>query len=172
LVTRIETISKGVINLERIGRADLSDSQLSKYRLYRDDILFSHINSPIHVGKTAIFEIDNEVYHGVNLLLFRTIEEVDPKFLRYFLVYLYSSGFWRTIAKQSVNQASVNQKDVSSVPFSYPPYEKQREIAKKLDNLFNEIEMLKVQIYKRKDHADALRQSLLSSAFTHEKVVA
>jgi restriction endonuclease S subunit len=142
LVTRIETISKGVINLERIGRADLTEKDLSKYRMKENDILFSHINSPIHVGKTALFDIDEEVYHGVNLLRIRTIKEIEPKFLRYFLLLLYLSGFWRTVAKQSVNQASVNQKDISSVPFSYPPLEKQREIVKRLDGAFAEIELL------------------------------
>ena len=59
LVTRIETISKSKVNLERIGRATLSEKELQKYRLQRNDILFSHINSPIHVGKTALFDLDD-----------------------------------------------------------------------------------------------------------------
>ena len=141
LITRIETISKGVVDLERIGRADLNEKELSKYRLTKNDILFSHINSPIHVGKTALFDTKEEVYHGVNLLRIRTIKDVDPKFLRYFLLFLYTSGFWRTIAKQSVNQASVNQKDISAVPFSYPSIDRQREIVEKLDSAFAEIEL-------------------------------
>lgn len=142
LVTRIETISKGVFDLERIGRADLTEKDLTKYRMRKDDILFSHINSPIHVGKTALFDLDEEIYHGVNLLRIRTIKEVEPKFLRYFLLLIFMSGFWRTVAKQSVNQASVNQKDISAVPFSYPSVERQREIVKKLDTAFAEIDLL------------------------------
>jgi type I restriction enzyme S subunit len=167
LITRIETISKGVVNLERIGRADLNEKELSKYRLTQNDILFSHINSPIHVGKTALFEIDEEVYHGVNLLRIRTIDDVDPKFLRYFLLQLYTSGFWRTVAKQSVNQASVNQKDISAVPFSYPSLELQREIVEKLDSTFSEIDLIEGNLGISDEKTTQLLQSLLNASFAH-----
>ncbi len=166
LITRIETISKGVVNLERIGRADLNEKELSKYRLSQNDILFSHINSPIHVGKTALFEIDEEVYHGVNLLRIKTKDHVDPKFLRYFFLQLYSSGFWRTVAKQSVNQASVNQRDIRAIPFSYPSLEKQREIVDKLDSAFSEIDLLERNLGLSDEKANQLLQSLLSSEYS------
>ena len=161
LVTRIETISKGVFDLERIGRADLTEKDLTKYRMKKDDILFSHINSPIHVGKTALFDLDEEIYHGVNLLRIRTIKEVEPKFLRNFLLLLYTSGFWRTVAKQSVNQASVNQKDISAVPFSYPPIEKQREIVKDLESTFAEIDLLEGNLAQ----IDLKAEQLVKSVF-------
>ena len=170
LITRIETISKGAVDLERIGRADLNEKELSKYRLAENDILFSHINSPIHVGKTALFDTKAEVYHGVNLLRIRTIKDVNPKFLRYFLLFLYTSGFWRTVAKQSVNQASVNQKDISKVPFSYPSLEKQVEIVEKLDGAFAEIDLLEANLKLSDDRANQLLQSLLSAEYSLEGI--
>ncbi len=166
LITRIETISKGSVDLERIGRADLNEKELSKYRLVENDILFSHINSPIHVGKTALFDTKAEVYHGVNLLRIRTIKDVNPKFLRYFLLFLYTSGFWRTVAKQSVNQASVNQKDISEVPFSYPSLEKQKEIVEKLDGVFAEIELAKTETIRSIQNLSDLSDSKLDEVFT------
>ena len=166
LITRIETISKGVVNLERIGRADLNEKDLSKYRLNKNDILFSHINSPIHVGKTALFDTEQEVYHGVNLLRIRTITGVDSRFLRYFLLHLYTSGFWRTVAKQSVNQASVNQKDISTVPFSYPSLGKQREIVEKLDSAFAEIDLLERNLNLSEEKFNQLLRSLISSEYS------
>jgi restriction endonuclease S subunit len=53
-----------------------------------------------------------------------------------------------------------------------PSLEKQREIVEVLDKVFSEIEYLKVNIKFEKDSAAALRQSLLSSAISEEKVVA
>jgi restriction endonuclease S subunit len=53
-----------------------------------------------------------------------------------------------------------------------PAIEIQREIVEKLDNTFTEIETLKAQIKVGKDYVVALRQSLLSSAFTQEEAVA
>ena len=171
LITRIETISKGSVDLERIGRANLNEKELSKYRLLENDILFSHINSPIHVGKTALFDTNAEVYHGVNLLRIRTIKDVNPKFLRYFLLFLYTSGFWRTVAKQSVNQASVNQKDISEVPFSYPSLEKQKEIVEKLDGVFAGIDLLERNLLLGDEKANRLIQSVLSSEISFDSGV-
>ena len=53
-----------------------------------------------------------------------------------------------------------------------PPIAKQREIVAKLDSVFAEIESLKAQISVEKGYVVALRQSLLSSAFTQEETVA
>ncbi len=68
-ISRIESISLASFDLSRVGYAEISESDKSKFKLIKGDILFSHINSPIHVGKTAIFDADEDVYHGVNLLL-------------------------------------------------------------------------------------------------------
>lgn len=56
-ITRIETISDGSINPDRIGWVEnISEHNLSSsFKLNRGDILFSHINSLEHVGKTAIY---------------------------------------------------------------------------------------------------------------------
>ena len=46
---------------------DLTETEQEKSKLLLGDILFSHINSSIHVGKTAIYEGEEEIYHGINL---------------------------------------------------------------------------------------------------------
>src|ERR1035437_4914365 len=70
-ISRIESISLASFDLSRVGYAEISDNDKIKFKLTKGDILFSHINSPIHVGKTAVFDVDDDVYHGVNLLLMR-----------------------------------------------------------------------------------------------------
>jgi len=80
-VTRIETISTGFVDYERVGYAELPSNIRDKARLYVGDILFSHINSAPHIGKTALVREDEEIYHGINLLLIRPKEDVTPEFL-------------------------------------------------------------------------------------------
>jgi type I restriction enzyme S subunit len=53
-----------------------------------------------------------------------------------------------------------------------PPIEKQKEIVQKLDNALGEIDLLKAQIKIEKEYGVALRQSLLSSAFSQKEAVA
>jgi type I restriction enzyme S subunit len=82
-VTRIETISAGVINPRRVRYADMSHEEAARWLLQSGDILFSHINSETHIGKTAIYQGSPEfLVHGMNLLLLRpNIARVDPTYL-------------------------------------------------------------------------------------------
>jgi type I restriction enzyme S subunit len=114
-ISRIESISGASFDLERVGYAKLSEGDKERYRLLPGDILFSHINSAVHVGKTALFDSTEPVYHGVNLLLMRPKDVVTSAYLDHALKFLFQSGYWRGVCKQSVNQASVNQQDISRV---------------------------------------------------------
>ena len=88
-ITRIETIADANINYDKTGFSNLDESQKQKAALKKGDILFSHINSPIHVGKTAIYDGSKPLYHGINLLRLHTIEAVDSNYLNYFLQSLF-----------------------------------------------------------------------------------
>ncbi len=163
-ITRIETISKKVFDFERVGYADLTDIEQKKSKLILGDILFSHINSPIHVGKTAIYEGEEDIYHGINLLLLRTIKDVNPHFFNLFLNNLFNTGYWEKNCKKSVNQASVNQKDISKVPFDYPDLETQILIVRKMEALSNEINNAKESTQRQLNNLNVLSNSLLSHA--------
>ncbi|MBT3795319.1 hypothetical protein HOG00_02520 [bacterium] len=161
-ITRIETIADANINYDKTGFSNLDESKKQKAALKKGDILFSHINSPSHVGKTAIYDGSEPLYHGINLLRLHTIDAVDSNYFNFFLQSLFWSGHWRRASKQSVNQASVNQVDIKKIPFSYPPLEEQKEIVKKLDSINLEkdisIKALNTQIH----NYIALKSSILS----------
>ena len=164
-VTRIETISKGEINSKKIGYVDLNYDKISKYKMIEGDILFSHINSVEHIGKTAIYQnIPNELYHGVNLLLLRPNNNIIyPKYLLYFLKEPNTRKYFQTRCKKAVNQASLNQKDITiikiPVPFKNgkPDIEKQQQIAAILEKA----ERLK----EWRKEADRLTNEFLRSTF-------
>ncbi|MCD6705600.1 MAG: hypothetical protein LT080_03975, partial [Thiobacillus sp.] len=77
-ISRIESISDASFDLGKVGYAELSERDKERNRLQLGDILFSHINSAVHVGKTAIFDCTEPVYHGVNLLLMRKRPAAPP----------------------------------------------------------------------------------------------
>jgi type I restriction enzyme, S subunit len=168
-ISRIQTISYGVIDLQKVGYCKLTKDQKSTYKIMPGDILFSHINSVPHVGKTAIFHSDDDLYHGVNLLLFRPINEILPGYLQLYLQYLYKSGFWKNVCKQSVNQASVNQQDIKKVIIKYPKSLLDQDgIMNKLTEIREKISNIE-KIYSEKSHLlSELKYSLLNKAFSGE----
>ena len=94
-VTRIETISQGYINFNKVGYVkEFTPDFIEKYRLRRGDILFSNINSDLHLGKTAIFNEENKILiHGMNLLIIRVNPQIIVSaFFHYLCNYYRFSG--------------------------------------------------------------------------------
>ena len=93
-------------------------------------------------------------------------EETDLRYLFYALKSLNIKQFVRGV------KPGLNRNDVYELPIQVPSLKSQRDIVAKLDFAFSEIESLKLQFKKQKDYAVALRQSLLSIAFTELEEVA
>ncbi len=128
-VTRIETISNGKIDQNKLGYVS-NNEDVERYRLNEGDILFSHINSIKHIGKTALVPEVDELFNGMNLLQIRPNREItDPKFLHELLNSETIRRVFRRIAKQAVNQASISISQLQGISFSLPPLSKQRKIA-------------------------------------------
>ena len=144
LVTRIETISEGYIDYSKVGHTNYLPKQ--EYKLVKGDILFSHINSIKHIGKVAYYDDDIELYHGMNLLVIRTDNKIDSKYLFYQLTSENVRKEIRALAKSAVNQASINttelQKFEINFPFKndVPDLPEQRRIAKILSGIDRKIE--------------------------------
>lgn len=130
-VTRIETISAERINPARVRYVELEDSEVRKWRMMSGDILFSHINSEPHIGRTALYEGEPHVLiHGMNLLLMRPdIATVQPRYLLELLRMPAIRVALRQRCKRAVNQASLNQTDVCSLEVPVPPLELQERFA-------------------------------------------
>jgi type I restriction enzyme, S subunit len=142
-VTRIETISSGVIDLQRVGYLQsFTPEAVEKYRLLEGDVLFSHINSDTHLGKTAIFKFANTILiHGMNLLLLRINPGITtPEYFHYLCNHYRFSGRFISIAQHAVNQSSINQTKLKSVEIPLPPLPEQRRIVAKIETLFTRLD--------------------------------
>src|SRR5207249_5596218 len=103
-ISRIETISEGVIDFSRVKYATPTPRERQKYQLQSGDILFSHINSPEHIGKTALFRSNKPLIHGINLLLLRVNQQVcHPEYLNFISSHLLSArDSERAVRKRSI----------------------------------------------------------------------
>ena len=146
-ITRIETISSGEINRSKMGYANITDENLYKnYYLSQNDILMSHINSPIHVGKSAIYNklCDKErIIHGMNLLCFRPSKNLYAKYMYYFFSSSIFKDQIKPYIKNAVNQASVNISNLNSLVFLLPPLSEQEIIVQKIEEIFMSLDTIK-----------------------------
>jgi len=157
-VSRIETISEGTINFDKVGYADFIPDA---YLLKPGDILFSNINSIKHIGKVAQVDQGTRLFHGMNLLVLRPLEQVDKKFFFYKLV--SAKPWFEKVAAQAINQASINQATVKQLQLELPQRKlEQAKIAEVLSLVDRTIEQTGALIAKQERIKTGLMQDLLT----------
>lgn len=165
-ISRIETIWNETIDLDRVKYVYASEEDIKKYGLLKGDVLFSHINSDKHLGKTAVFNLDETIIHGINLLLLRAMPQFDGDLLNYILRHYRFSGKFIEVAQRSVNQSSINQKKLKSFVVPLPPLAEQQRIVAKLDELFGHLDTLKTRLNNIPQILKNFRQAVLTQAVT------
>ena len=165
-ISRIETIWNKTIDTKRLGYADIGDDKLNDYKKYlmkEGDILMTHINSPKHLGKCAVYNGDPKILiHGMNLLCMRANQQITiPTYIKYF----FNSKFFKAqlpkISNQSVNQASFSAGNLKKLQIPLPPLDQQKKIAAILDAADAYRQKTKALIEKY----DELTQSLFLDMF-------
>lgn len=177
-ISRIETIQNETIDSNRIKYIDTNDNSIiEKYRYDYGDLLFSHINSFEKVGKVCLYtnQIEN-LLHGVNLLRMKFTDDINSKFVFYYLISNVSRRFYEPNIKKAINQASINQKNIKSIPLPFPPLSEQQRIVSKLDLLFEKIDKSISLHQKNMDEADVFMGSVLNEVFgeleeKYEKII-
>ena len=160
-VTRIETISTGRVNFEKVGWAPDCDNT-RRFKLNLGDILYSHINSLEHIGRVAYFNDDKPLYHGMNLLLLRTKMQNNSLFLFHLLNSQVGKKYAKTYAKSAVNQASISTTDIKTFKVFIPERLEQQKIASVLSAADAEISIQEKKLACLKDEKKALMQQLLT----------
>lgn len=164
-ITRIETLSGGVFNRDRLGYANiLSLEKYASFVLDDGDLLLSHINSKTYIGRTVVYnKLDDEVIiHGMNLLRLKAIREILSPYYAY---YCFKSELFKdqvaSYRKDAVNQSSIPVSDLKKIKIPVPPIAEQEKIVAELDCLSGIIEKKKQQL---KEY-DALAQSIFYEMF-------
>lgn len=160
-LTRIESISGGVINDEKLGSSDEIDP---RYRLVDGDILFSNINSLPYLGNVARYTNDlGEIYHGMNLLCIRPrANEINSIFLFELLGTSRIRRYEITHAKAAVNQCSLPSSDVKAMSLYCPSLPEQRKIADLLSAVDDVITTQEAEVAAWEKRKKGVMQKLFS----------
>lgn len=167
-VTRIETISSGEINLDKIGYVAFSKKQ---YLLKTGDILVSNINSIKYLGNCAIVRDGYKLYHGMNLLRIVPSDYIDNGYA----YYLFKSNVLKfpmeKYCKPAINQASVSATTIKNFFIPFPALAEQQQIANFLDTKCSEIDATAEDIQKEitllEDYKKSLVYNVISNGINH-----
>lgn len=158
-VTRIETISIGVINEARLGFISKDDAR-NDMKLQKGDILFSNINSLSMIGNCAQYNEDRVIYAGMNLLTLRPAININKKWA----FWVVRSNLFRQVvealAKPSINQASISQSSLMSIVIATPSLNEQIKISNFLDRETGKLDTL---ISKQEQLIDRFNERIIAT---------
>ena len=172
---KIPVLRMGNVQNRRIDWNNLvysdDDSEITKYSLKYNDVLFNRTNSPELVGKSAIYKGEMPaIFAGYLIRLHRKEQLIDADFMNYYLSSDKAINYGKTVVISSVNQANINGTKLKNYPIPIPPLKEQQLIVSKLDSLSAETKKLET-IYKQKLTAlDELKKSILERAFRGELI--
>jgi len=121
--------SQGRIDRSVLKYVDPSTSGRTDLRLRRGDVLFNNTNSPELVGKTALFDEDDEPAFSNHMTRLRTDPaKLDPAYLALRLHQAWREGYFAEHCNNHVSQASVSRDVLRDFQTELPPLEVQQAI--------------------------------------------
>ena len=130
------------------------------------DILISHINSPKHLGKSAIYyaQAGEKILHGMNLLCIRSIPNFSSEFLFAFLQTSFFRGHVNKHMKHAVNQASITTSDIKEIIFPIPPLAEQQRIVTQIEALLKYVDVIDADAETLEKSITLAKQKILDLA--------
>lgn len=137
----------GYLDLSNLKYIDIPDSELDKCLVKKGDILFNRTNSREKVGKTALFDRNEEMVIAGYIIRVRAKTEIlNPVFAVRYMNLPEMKEHLRKICRGAVNQANINSKEMASIPFLVPPIELQNQYALKIEAVEEQKKLIETSI--------------------------
>jgi type I restriction enzyme S subunit len=114
----------------------INDSDHSRFRVTRGDILFNRTNSFDLVGRTAIFQLEGDFVFASYLIRLRTqAKSLRSDFLNHYFNWGATQSRLKGIASRAVSQSNISASRLRGFCIPIPSPEEQEEIVRCLDQL-------------------------------------
>ena len=161
---RIDDFVPGdLVATNEFQRIRASEEEIVRYAVRRGDILINRVNSLSHIGKSVMIPaLEEPALFESNMMKLSIGPKIQAEFAAIVLLSNASKTYFTSRAKKAVQQASINQQDVSLMPFPLPKLTEQRAIA----NLLNSIEGAVKQAYEQREGLQSLKASAADALLT------
>ncbi|OGV97060.1 hypothetical protein A2W24_06385 [Microgenomates group bacterium RBG_16_45_19] len=139
---RMTNQQQGYISGDNLQFVALTQAQFERFRVERQDILFNRTNSLELVGRTAIFDIEEDFVFASYLIRLRTdAARLRPYFLNHYFNSDETQVRLKLIATRAVSQSNISATRLRSFVIPLPSPQEQDEIVAKIDCLDKKLSM-------------------------------
>ena len=119
----------GHLDLTDLKRIDIPDNEIEKCIVRKGDVLFNRTNSVELVGKTCVFDEDEDMIIAGYIIRVRLKPVMLPIVLSCFMNTDALKKKLRNMAKGAVNQANINAQELQAINIYLPPLALQEQFA-------------------------------------------
>lgn len=152
---------EGELNLSSLKYIDIPENEYEKCVVRKGDVMFNRTNSKELVGKTCVFNQDEEMIIAGYIIRVRTNEKALPEYLSALLNSKYGKETLYGMCKAIVGQANINAQELQDIGILIPPVAFQQTFV-----AFKEqVDKLKVEVQNSLREAQLLFDSLMQKYF-------
>ena len=153
--------SDGHLDLNDLKYIDISEDEIEKCVVRKGDVLFNRTNSIELVGKTAVFDLPDDMVIAGYIIRVRLNERMLPEVLSQYMNLAALKDILRSMAKGAVNQANINAQELQSIKVYIPDM----WLQKKFIEMKEQVDKSKVAVQKALDESQKLFDSLMQQYF-------
>jgi type I restriction enzyme S subunit len=154
----------GYLDLSDLKYIDIKESDKPKYLVKEGDILFNRTNSKELVGKTGIYNLNQEMAVAGYLIRVRVNSYANPYYIWGYLNSLHGKMTLNNMCKNIVGMANINAQEFQDIVILKPPIELQNKYSEIIKHIGKQKETSNISLRKSED----LFQSLLQRVFRGE----
>ena len=162
-VLRMGNIQNGRVLLEELVYTD-NESEIEKYSIEYNDLLFNRTNSRELVGKTAIYSFQEKAIYAGYLIKYSMILS-NSHYINYVMNSPFHYQWCAKVRSDAIGQSNINATKLQSYIVPLPPLEEQKEIVATIEKLFTLCNELESEINQNKTTVDNLMVTVLKEAF-------
>ncbi|MEE1400397.1 MAG: restriction endonuclease subunit S [Bulleidia sp.] len=121
--------NNGELDLTDLKYIDVSDDEKEKCVVRKGDILFNRTNSIDLVGKTTLFDLDEEMIIAGYIIRVRLNSQILPEILAQYMNSSALKKLLRKMAKGAVNQANIKAQELQSIKVYVPDLDLQNRFS-------------------------------------------
>ena len=145
----------GYLDLSDLKYIDVAANDYEKYVVRKGDVLFNRTNSRELVGKTALFNYDEEMIIAGYIIRVRLKTTADPCFVVRYMNLPEQKDYLRGLCRGAIGQANINAKELQAIPIPLPPLALQQQFAQKIQAIEAQKELVKKSIAETQQLLDS-----------------
>ena len=151
----------GDLDLNDLKYIDIPDNEIEKCVVRKGDILFNRTNSIDLIGKTAVFNLLDDMVIAGYIIRIRLNNQILPDVFSQYMNLEAMKKVLRGMAKGAVNQANINAQELQSIKVYIPNMELQKQYVE----FKEEIDKSRSRIQKSLETSQELFDSLMQEYF-------